>query len=192
MASIQIFCTLDEMSRWLRMLCSHHKLASLTFRTSTQYGVLLQDCSSIDISGDTYAVFLFPGYAAPTTLLTMNEVEARNWGWIYVQPGKLIRQNHQNILLLTDIIGEDFEVESIHPGKYVQWLRRKIKGKCYRGVKIKSEDAPGERIIRDIWYSEQALALYRSGSVWKQFVDGKAFFIPVDTGGGSECKSGDT
>lgn len=169
------------MSKWLRMLCAHSKLASLAFRTSVKHGQLLQDSSMLVISEDVYSVFLFPQDVMPTTALTMNEIQARGWGWVYVRPGQIIRRDKQSILLLSDIHGEDFDVEPIHPAKYVHWLRRKIKNETYVGVKIKSEEGPGERIVRDIRYSEQARELYRSGVVWKQFVDGKAIFTPIDS-----------
>jgi len=180
--SIQVFCTNEELSQWLQSLCETHRCASLTFRWSMEprIGELTLSNSDLNIREDVVRIFLFPQEHSPTKPLAINEVQSRGWGWIDVRPGHLVKQSDERILLLSQIHGEDFDIEPVHPAKYVHWFRRRIKDETYLGVKIKSEDTPGDRLVRDIRYSKQALALHRSGVVWKQFVDGRAFFVPVD------------
>lgn len=188
MAFIQVFCTNEELSQWLQLLYETHRFASLTFRWSMKprIGELALSNSDLNIREDVVRIFLFPQAHSPTKPLTMNEVQARRWGWLDVRPGHLVNQFDKRILLLSQIHGEDFDIEPVHPAKYVHWLRRRIKGETYLGVKIKSEDTPGDRLVRDIRYSKQALTLHRSGVVWKQFVDARTFFVPVDHATNSE------
>lgn len=182
MASIEVFCTEEELTEWVQLLCEAHGLAGLVFQAtdSPMVGKLVMDASKLSIRENTFRVFLFPKAASPTEPLEMKDTQPRKWGWVDVDPGHLFERGGATILLLSVICGEDFDVEPIHPARYIHWLRRKLRKQTFVGVKIRSEDSPGERIVRDIRYSKQALLLYRSGVIWKQATNDKTFFTPIE------------
>ncbi len=142
--------------------------------------LFFQRINRLNIQKDIFQVYLFPKGACPVESLEMKDVQPRKWGWIDIRPGHLFERGGATILLLSVICGEDFDVEPIHPARYIHWLRRKLRNQTFVGVKIKSEESPGERIVRDIRYSKQALLLYRSGVIWKQATNDKTFFTPIE------------
>lgn len=112
----------------------------------------------------------------------MNDVKPRRWGWVDITPGQLKIIDGQKILTLANITAEDFEDESVHPAKYVRWLKNHLRyrkliisGVKVRNIKISSDWS----IYKDINYTPGAYQLYMLDTVWKQFFDGNAIFIPA-------------
>lgn len=179
-ASIRIFCTPAELSNWLKILCTRRRLGSVTFQSSRYTGTVTSVSADIKIMEDTYAVFLFPSDLPPSSSLTLNEVNARQNGWITIQPGRLLCQDEQKILLLSQVTGEDFGLGSVDPVQTVRWLQKYIGSESKTGVIGVNMDNNGQSTYRYLRYTERAEQLRRSGTLWKQFMDGKVTFFPFD------------
>src|SRR4051794_18600917 len=124
MASFRVFCTPTEFGHWLQLLREAQGLTCLWSPYSARVLQLLKDSEPLADTSDAYGFFLFPG-PPPDVALTWNEVKVRPWGWIYVLPGRLTKGGAHSTLFLSTIHGEDFSNETVHPARYVRWLKRK-------------------------------------------------------------------
>jgi hypothetical protein len=181
--SLRLFCLPDELARWLRTLCDSKSLDAILFReTMPSAGTIIDSPAAFCVPDDTYRIFLFPKFAAPDHPLGLNDVRAREWGWVDASPGRLVTTKTQEILILSEIHGEDFESEPVHPARYVRWLKGKLKGELARGVVGRDLVTGRETTYGNIYYSKDAEEFRRSGGVWKQFSDGNASFEPAGSG----------
>jgi hypothetical protein len=179
MASLYVFCTPEELVAWIRRLCRVHGLAAIVFRDSAKSGLVIEAPEAIAAHANMYRMFLYPPAVRPTSPLTMNDIRARDWGWVDVRPGRLIEGRPNAILTRSEIHGEDFAHEPVHPAKYIRWLKRQLKGEITAGVTGKNTVTGGESTYRDISYSREAARLHQSGVRWKQFVDDNGLFEPA-------------
>ncbi len=177
--SFFVFCTPEEFIGWIRTLCGEKQLGCISFRNTGAFGWGVNSPNELLLYSDTYRMFLYPKSDAPQKPLTMNDIKARDWGWVDVRPGQLREENAYKILTYSEIHGEDFESEPVHPAKYVRWLKRHLKGIINTGVRGKNMKTGGESTYRDIYYTSCAYELYCSGVVWKQFLDGNVIFEPA-------------
>lgn len=179
-ASFRVFCSPDELLEWVRTLCKEKDLGCITFTSSAKYGIVQDSPDRIVLYADIYSrMFLYPKSSQPKDSLTMSDVQSRAWGWVDIEPGRIREEGSTNALSYTTIVGEDFEKESVHPAKYVRWLKRRLKDKRKCGVNMKYIKFGGEYFCHDICYTPGALQLYLSGVIWKQYPDDNAIFEPV-------------
>lgn len=183
MSSLRVFCTLEELEGWIQLLRGKWDLACLSFTGSRGRGELHDESGQLVLNKETYRVFLFPvDSQGPEHIpLEMNSVKARDWGWVDVRPGPLVAGDSSQRLLLSEIHGEDFEFESVHPARFVRWLRRKLKSRdlLTYGVIGRNPTIGGEAGYQDIAYTEGALDLHKKGAEWAQFPDGRVVFDPI-------------
>lgn len=178
-ASLHVFCCPHELINWIRILCVKKELITISFRDSNEFGVISNSIDNLTLQDDTYRIFLFPKSDISQRQLKMNDVKPREWGWVDVRPGSIKQEGDDKVLLLTEIYGEDIDIEPIHPAKSVRWLKRHIKKSLTAGLKGRNIVTGGESVYRDINYTVCALELYKAGGIWKQFVDGRAIFEPL-------------
>ena len=179
MASIRTFCASEELEEWVRMLCATHGLGCIIFRDSEERGVTIAAPDDVKMYADAYRVFLFPSVSPPEQGLTMNDVQARHWGWVDIQPGGLTAIGDDQVLLASRFVGEDYEHEPVHPARFVRWLRRRLKGVIHSGVIGRNLVTGGMSRYRDISYTDRALALLSSGVIWKAALDNRGVFEPL-------------
>ena len=179
-ASLLVFCTEDELVSWLRALCEAKELGCAIFRDSIDSAILVEAPEQIEPYEDIYRMFLYPRTARPDSPLSMNDVEARQWGWVDVRPGHLHKVNSSRVLTLSEVHGEDSDLETIHPSRFVRWIKRHARDVLTAGVRARNEAADGGgSVYRNIQHTEAGLRLYRSGVIWKQFPDGRVIFEPL-------------
>jgi hypothetical protein len=179
--SLSIFCTPDEFSNWLRQLCAEENLSCAQFRDSASFATIFETAEEIVISPDTHRMFLYPPSFPPASRLTMNDVRSREWGWVDIRPGHLVDAKPSPILTLSEVGAEDFAHEPIRPSRYVRRLKRAIREEVVKGLVGRSVLTSAASAYRNIVYSMDALALYNSGVVWKQFIDGNVIFEPAQS-----------
>jgi len=82
------------------------------------------------------------------------------------------RGEDKRILLLSEIHGEDFENEPVHPARFVKRLKRQLKGVLVAGVISKLADEQDGSPRHHIRYSAGAERLFRDGSygssLWRE------------------------
>jgi hypothetical protein len=177
-STLSVFLLPNELLAWLRLLCRENGLAWVVFRSGADCGELSDIHRQVDLVGDEFRIFLFPESSSPSKSLPMNDVRARDWGWVDVRPGHIAPGEEGPILTLTDIAGEDFDTEEVHPARFVKWLKRRLKAELKFGVRGINLINQGESSYSDIGFSREAEEFVHAGGVWKQFVDGNAVFLP--------------
>ena len=178
-ASFFVFCTVNELQNWIQMLCVEKELGCVTFSGTSSHGLTATSLDEIVLLNDTYAAFLYPRSEPPVRTPHMNDVQSRALGWIHIRPGGLYEQDSTRVLLLSEIHGEDFEHEPVHPAKYVRWLKGRLRDSRTCGVIGKSTTVTGQSMFRNICYTPDAYKLHLNKVVWKQFLDGRVYFEPA-------------
>ena len=182
-SSLRVFCTQHELQQWLRHLCETWSLACLSFRvSSTDRGMLASSPEELVIDNETFRIFLFPQHENRTGLLDVNDARPREWGWVDVRPGGLTAADSGQRLLLTEVHAEDSEHESVHPTRFVKWLKKDLKSKrvINYGVFGRNMTTGGESLYKDLGFSSEARNLYESGIKWAQLREGPVIFEPAD------------
>jgi hypothetical protein len=81
---------------------------------------------------------------------------------------------------MSEVHGEDYDIEPIHPAKYVRFLKRHLKN-VLNGPVLGCSLASGKgTVYSDIYYTIAAIQLRHEGALWKQFVDARAVFKPAE------------
>jgi hypothetical protein len=180
---LQSFCTPLELQDWIKLLSSQKELGILTFSRKEKSGVIYLAADDFTLNQEVYFIYLFPQDRHPIGSITINNIKPRRWGWISINNGQLRTYNNQQILTMTDIVGEDFDYEEVHPAKYVRWLKRKLKsekkvkaGVLARNILLNTNGS----LYSDVWITPGAISLFKSGILLKQTVDGKVIFEPLD------------
>jgi hypothetical protein len=175
--SLHVFCTRAELSSWLYVLCRERQYAGIAFIRESLSGVSL----SADIleTQSLYRIFLYRTPKEVPRDMRMNDVCARDWGWIDIRPGVLIEGDAGRVLTMTSIEAEDFESVGNHPVKDVKWLKRQMKGELVGGVRGRNTVTGGESTYRNIFYTPGALEELGRGTVWKHTEDDRAVFEPI-------------
>jgi hypothetical protein len=181
MSSIHIFCHPNELRQWIVDLCKAKDLGVILDRGGDWLDVIEAD--ELRIPESIYQFYLFPKCGPVPTMLSMNDIRQRDWGWVMVRPGGLKKHQGKTVLLLAEIHGEKCQLETGDPDKWVKWLKKKIKPEIFRGVKWKGNESGQGAIYNDIWYSKEAIKLFESGVGWKQFQDAESEFEPVRPSG---------
>lgn len=175
MASVYVFCDPSELRHWIVELCEHKGLGIVYFEDG------LGKTAAPDafvLSEHIYQIFLFPKCSSIDSNLSLNDVRQRDWGWINVRPGGIKRLTTGTCLLFSEIHGEKSDLATGNPHRWVQWLKSKIKSDVHVGV-IGKGVTGGSKSYDDIWYTDNAVELYKSGVLWKQFPTDNAIFEPA-------------
>jgi len=176
-ARIRLFCTLEELSDWLTLLCNKHGLGCIRF-CGEDFGIITPP-SELRLDDRTYACFLYPSCFPPPPRLAMNDVKQRMWGWIYVSRFASPLCDEKTMLFMSDIHGEDTEM--VPASRYVRWLKAYLNRKSLirAGVRGGIDLTLDWRMCSDIRYTEGARRLWEAGVPWKQYCDGTMYFGPA-------------
>jgi hypothetical protein len=175
MASINIFCDPSELREWIVALCESKELGIIYFdngvgKTAAPDAFVLSEY--------IYQIFLFPKCASIANNLTLNDVRQREWGWINIRPGGIKRLTTGSCLLFSEIHGEKSDLPTGNPHRWVQWLKAKIESNVHVGVVGTNVTTGGTSMYDDIWFTDKAEALLKSGALWKQFTTANSIFEP--------------
>lgn len=140
------------------------------------------DGSKCVLDPDTLRVFLGPKTDFRRQI-SMNEARPRDLGWIDVRPGQFSEASGKASLLLSEIHAEDFDVEQVHPERYLRWLKRELRQskQLSFGVLGKNLVTGGQSFYRDIGYTAGAKRLFTLGATWQQFPNDRVVFLPQET-----------
>lgn len=177
MSSLYVFCVQDELRRWLRALGEKWRFDFLHFDSTSQ--PVLIGASELSIDERTLRVFGFPSSAAHP-VEKLNEVKARDWGWIDIRPGGLRATGNDRTLLVSEIHAEDFPEDPVHPARFVQWLKKELRRnhEIEYGVSGKNQVTGGSATYRDLAYSRGAVLMLQGGALWKQDPRDRVLFAP--------------
>ena len=185
MASLYAFCSLDELTEWVRRWRFARSLCALAFDTDDR-AVLLPPSQPLALesnsNGVVSAVYLFPEVLAPVALPSRRDVRPRDAGWIEIRPDGIGMMNDEGpYLFLSEIHGEPTSIWKAE--REIQWLRAQLKADLtfgtFVGLRGASESA---RVERRYAYSKGAMRLYESGVEWRQRGTRNIAFSPA--GGG--------
>lgn len=178
-ASLHVFCTREELAGWIDMLSRERSHGVIAFVRESQVG--LPGTPETIRSPSLYRVFLYPVPAEVQSQLSMNDVRAREWGWVDVRPGREDRRGSERVLMLTSIEAEDYEKVPARPVKDVQWLKRKLKSELLTGVRGRNTITGGESVYRSIQYTPGAIEELSRGAKWVQDESRRTVFEPLKT-----------
>jgi hypothetical protein len=176
---LDIFCTPAEQCEWMELLCHAYDLTCLSYDSDLDQACLLGgDLSSLQ-GGDGERAFLLPRGTEREKALAFERIEPRRWGWIDVTLARIIEKRGKRMLTLAQIVAEDYEIEPVHPERYVRWLKRQLKPALGRGVKGRNPATGGESEYRNIYYTDGATSLLHSGIQWRHSSNTLAEFEPL-------------
>lgn len=192
-SSLRVFCTLEELESWIRLLVTEKGWGWIGFVGSEDLSTPATTEGGFVLPKEARSVFLFPKEAPPKARLTHDEIKARSWGWIYIIPGYLLQASRgPGILLLSEIHASDpTSMPDAHGVRDLNWLKRKLKGEAISGVRGRSgvlagtevtdhvAKRPMYHVYRDLRYTRGASALFKSGVLWKQHPSYRAVFEPA-------------
>lgn len=174
-----MFCTVAELLSWTEVLCYKWSLNCLYFESTALDGVELR-AGEIEVQASFHSAFLFPA-GIPLSSKSYEAIEPRYHGWITVRGSKIIDHEDERILTIGEIIAEDRDDESVHPGRFIRWLKRHLKssGVIRWGVIGENMKTGDTAQYSDIGYSDGALALMKRGYRWKNHPSYRVVFKPV-------------
>jgi len=205
MAVFQCFILPEELDFWLIKLSTDKGLAGYLkcfepnefFRRQDGPWVFVGDCI-VD------RLFLFPANQTLPPLLTWNSIRPREWGWLDVTVGRLIRSGdspgltirmevlealrtarkkafaeHPTVLTLTTLQTEDKKELAFKPSLWIRWLKGAMKSALMYGVEGVNLVHGGKSVYMDIGYSLGALRRFETGFLWKQFVNDNVAYSPL-------------
>jgi hypothetical protein len=115
MARLTVFCLETELNGWLRLLSTHYHLAALVVRRDHQGGIIRPVGAEDLVEQQVYRLFILPHGQEPAEGMSMNNVASRDRGYLDIEPGGLVDVNGERSLLYSQIVGEDFVHEPVHP-----------------------------------------------------------------------------
>ncbi len=183
MASLTVFCGPREVSGWWNLLCSRRGLGTILFsRTSEDDAGVLGPLPADAVSfGDASRVFGFPSASPPRRKrLTLDDVRSREWGWVDLTPGRILKEAGRTVLTCTQFSAEDVAAFKAYPAKHIRWLRQALRDQLTAGVKGKMVEGEGEAAYPAFCYTQRALDLFRSGCLWKQEYVANVVFEPLE------------
>ena len=182
MTALRLFCAVEELQEWTRLLCGRWELACLSFDGRSEQGRWSLSPAEIAVAEATRSLFLCPVDQVRTEVSAMNSVRPRDWGWIDIRPGGVLRSGPKPTLLMSELHGEDFDREVVHPARFVSWLRKTLtkQGSITFGVRGRNTSTGGEEHYRDLAFTPGALRLRQKGCEWAQFPNGRVIFEPAD------------
>lgn len=180
-SSLTVICITDELERWMEKLQKQWSLEALVYDEGIDEGRLSLEPEEPKLDRSPRAVYLFPPATRPRHPVRMNDIKPRDWGWIDVRPGTLFEAQKRRLLLTSEVHGEDFAHEPVHPARFVEWLKRNLRKEKVLtfGVAGRNRVTGGQSIYRDIGYTQEALRLHKQGVEWAQLESGRVTFDPL-------------
>lgn len=175
MSRYSIFSSEEELSEWLMALSGEKCLVGIVFsgrdgRVSEFNGHL---------TSEPYRAFFYPASLAHSSIRSLNDVRAREWGWLDVRPGGVRVVGDNRILLMTTIAADDSPNAKSKPSGYVRWLKRHTAKRVHRGVVGRNVNTQAEATYGDIYYTTEALNEFNRGTFWKQNETDRIVFFPM-------------
>lgn len=180
MSSIYVFCVRAELGRWLGYLAEKWRLEFLSFQPDRSMPAVF-DRQPIAIESETFRIFGLPS-DSNRIVTSSSDVRAREWGWLDIRPGGIrALKDGSAVLAISEIHGEDFEEEPVHPARFVKWLKRELRkrGEITYGVEGRNVVTGGTDTYRDLAYTPKALDAFREGTKWKQDPYDRVVFEPI-------------
>jgi hypothetical protein len=176
--TLDLFCSSEELVGIVGTLITKWTLSCLVFQNLDSDGLLVTEPK--EVLTPFHTAFLFPR-GEESKSLKWSDQRPRDWGWITITAGLLVRDaNGPAQLRLSVIAAEDPASESVRPVKYVQWLKRSLQAaeKARWGVEGENTVTGGRSSYRDIGYTKAALRLFHEGVEWKDRYSTRVIFRP--------------
>ena len=159
------------------ILMTTKELLALPIAYGGERPQVVSDPLLLVLSPEINRVFLFPESAKRRrTPEGIGEVKSRRWGWVDVEVGGVKEEDGVRVLTESSFTGEDFNVEDVHPARFVRSLRRRIAKSVHRSVRAVGTDV----VYKSTRYTDAAVKLAREGVAWKQQVGFIHSFEPAD------------
>jgi hypothetical protein len=178
-STIQVFCTRLEIQHWLAELMDQKELAALPMTLATEERALVAVPADLCITPSVCRVFLFPVSSFVGPLPTrIGEAAPRKRGWVDCQVGGETLHDGNRVLAMTTVTGEDFELETVHPARFVRSLKRRLAKSTRAGAVAIGTDVH----YKSMRYTAAAARLAEEGVLWKTSPAYSAVFGPSDPG----------
>jgi len=151
------------------------QLLALPMPYTAERPAVVSDPSLLVLAPDIRRVFLFPQSAKRKQRVSVGDVKSRRWGWVDCIVGGLEERDGVRVLTQSSISAEDFDVESVHPVRFVRSLKRHVAKSTRCGVRA----VGSEFVYKSYRYTEAATQLAREGVVWKQLAGSTSAFEPA-------------
>lgn len=181
-SSLTLFCAPEELVAWLKLLAEHFQLGILVFTLQIDHGIVVRPDDLTSLAENSFRVFLYPKGSKNFEGMQLNDVQSRAWGWVDVRLGSIIKKDGQYVLTMTQINAEDFDAESIHPSRFIKWLKHKIKDQVTFGVVGHNLVTGGSSRYKAIGFTQKAKVLADAGTTWKQSITNRSEFLPEEDG----------
>jgi hypothetical protein len=99
--------------------------------------------------------------------------------WIDIDVGQLVHTADRKILTLTTIQGSTHAGLPFKAGALITSLRNRLKKVHTFGVLGANIVHGGSCVYNDMWYSQEAWNLYKTGVKWKQYATDNCEFSPL-------------
>jgi len=191
MTSLQLFVTEPELEQIIRDFASKHNLSGC-LQIAGQYEPFdpTESPSLMTLKIDLVVkVYLFPVNQIPKSF-SSDTIQPKQSSWIDILPNKLIKKGDSKILTMAIIQAENRKGVTFKPANWLNKLKKDLMRQFYFGVEAVNVVYGGRGIYKDTGYSPEALLLYRSGILWKQFDTGNVVYHPLTTDGDPSQRHG--
>jgi hypothetical protein len=178
-AKLIAFCTPEEMREWLEELKETRDTAILLFVKSRAKGRVVKPGQPMPSLDDAWRIFVMPAAEAAVRVMDMEDVRARERGWVDVAPPVRKTANGKPLLLMAAIQGDDASSGTKFASREVKWLKRHLSESLHSPVEAVDVVTGGAETYRDIRFSDGAAAAHREGVEWRQFPKGNVVFRPA-------------
>jgi hypothetical protein len=178
-AKLIVFCTPEELGQWLEEMKETRDAAVLWFVKSRDLGEVVKPRESLPPLHDAWRIFLLPASAAPDGGVELEDVRARERGWVDVKPPVRARADGRSLLLMASIQGDDASSGTSFASKQVRWLKRHLKASLRGPVEAVDVVTDAAEIYKDIYFTDAAADEHREGAEWRQFPKGNVVFRPA-------------
>lgn len=176
-AKLIVFCTPEEMHDWLEAVRIERGTAFVVFVGSGK-GSVVGGGESLPALGDVERVFILPSKDAPQKAIELEDVRARERGWVDVRPPRRIA-GKVPMLLMGQVHGEDASSGTTFASNGVKWLRKRIANALMSPVEGVNVVTDGTDVYSSMYYTEGAKAEFEEGVEWRQFPKGNVIFRPT-------------
>jgi hypothetical protein len=183
MSVLQIFIVENELAEIVRMLASKRGLGACLmgprfytpFDPLKELHVFLRD-SDADF-------MLIPEADIRSEPFLADDVRPRYQGWIQVRPGLMTSRKNIPVLEMTSLYAEHHKELPVRPSYWLRALKKQLvaSGLLRFGVTMRGFDGTSNsHVHKDVGYSEAALNLYSSGTLWMQYKTNTSYFEPAN------------
>jgi hypothetical protein len=176
MSRLKVFCTRDELTELLRLLCAERGLGALLYRNAPggPIGTCARSPAELTLLGVSLPCFLFP-LPGPAEVPSYEDARLLELSCLVLWPGGETQSESGPVLT-----GSEFYAPPV-ANAHLQWLKRRVKKALLTGVLLRHDHLGGERTIKDWFHSAEARRLQRSGIKWRQLRDGMGYYEPLSS-----------